>query len=288
MCSPTVLAVVRERLKATDGLNRRQMLGATGAVIAGVAALPHHAGAQGATPVASPIPVSITGSSVMDLTHVMTPDMPVWPGNESFSSEVVKSLESDGFYAQSVSFWEHTGTHLDAPAHFTDGGDTAEFLAVENFVAPLVVIDISLRADEDVDTSVTVDDITAWESANGPIPERSFVAMYSGWAIRIDNPASFVNLDGDGVMHYPGFHPDSTAMLVDERNIVGIGVDTLSLDPGNSTDFGSHITALGAGKYGIEGLANLDQVPAMGGTIIVGAPKHLHASGGPSRVFALV
>lgn len=288
MCSPTVLAVVRERLKANHGVNRRQMLGATGVAIASAAAIPSVLGAQGATPVAPPIQISITDSTVVDLTHVMTPDMPVWPGNEPFNAEVIKTHEDDGFYAQSLSFWEHTGTHLDGPAHFVDGGETAEFLPVENFVAPLVVIDISVRANDDFDATVMVEDIEEWESTNGPIPDRAFIAMHSGWAARINDPKAFVNLDDEGIQHYPGFHPDVTTMLVEERNVVGIGVDTLSLDPGNSTDFGSHIAVLGAGRYGVEGLANLDRVPAVGGTIVVGAPKHLNASGGPSRVIALI
>lgn len=287
MCSPDVMAFVRQRLQTQGGLNRRQVLGASGVVVAGAMVLPHMGMAQGATPVVGSTPTS-AASGVVDLTHLLAPDTPVWPGNEPFRADVVKSFESDGFYAQSVSFWEHTGTHLDAPAHFVPEGDTAEHLPAENLIAPLVVIDISVRTAGDPDTAVTVDDIAAWESTNGPIPDRAFVAMHSGWAVRIDDPESFVNMDADGVMHYPGFHPEATALLVEQRNIVGIGVDTLSLDPGNSTDFGTHVTALGAGKYGVEGLANLDQVPASGATVFIGAPKHLNASGGPSRVVALV
>lgn len=287
MCSPEVLSAVQKHLHMYGPVNRRKILGASAAMAASATLLSGHVSAQSATPVGSPA-VSNGGQGVIDLTHTMTPDMPVWPGNESFSSEVVKNHADDGFYGQALSFWEHTGTHLDAPAHFVEGAATAEHLPVENFVAPLVVIDISARVPGDVDTALTVDDIAAWESENGEIPAGAFVAMHSGWAAKIDDPEGFVNLDTEGVMHYPGFHPDATAMLVNDRGIVGIGVDTLSLDPGNSTDFGSHIAVLGACNYGIEGLANLDQVPAVGATIVVGAPKHLNASGGPARVFALV
>ena len=287
MCSPGVVSVVQKHLRTNRPLNRRKVLGVSAAMAASATVLSGRVSAQSATPVGSPT-VSGAGQGVIDLTHTMTPDMPVWPGNEPFSSEVVKNYADDGFYAQSLHVWEHTGTHVDAPAHFIEGGDTAEHLAIENFVAPLVVIDISQRVTDDVDTSLTVEDIAAWEAEHGEIPAGSFVAMHSGWAAKIDDPEGFVNLDADGVMHYPGFHPDASAMLVTERNIVGIGTDTLSLDPGNSTDFGSHIAVLGAGNYGIEGLANLDQVPAAGSTIIVGAPKHLNASGGPARVLALV
>jgi kynurenine formamidase len=175
---------------------------------------------------------------------------------------------------------------MDAPAHFTDGGVTAENLPVANFFAPLVVIDISARAETDPDTQGTPDDITAWEASNGPIPAGAFVALYSGWESRLSAPPTFVNLDDAGVQHYPGWHGEAAALLVGERNIVGAGVDTLSLDYGPSTDFASHLTFLPAGKYGIECLANLAQVPAFGATIIVGGPKHVDASGGPTRAYA--
>jgi kynurenine formamidase len=111
--------------------------------------------------------------------------------------------------------------------------------------------------------------------------------MNSGWSAYWEDPAAFVNLDAEGVQHYPGFHPDAADMLVNQRDIVGIAVDTLSQDPGNSTDFGTHITILGAGKYAIEGLANVGQMDPTGGLVYVGAPKHVDASGGPARVSAL-
>lgn len=100
-------------------------------------------------------------------------------------------------------------------------------------------------------------------------------------------PAAFVNLDDDGVQHYAGFHPDAAEFLVMRRDIVGVGVDTLSQDPGNSTDFGTHITLLGAGKYGVEGLANLDLAQRAGAMVFVGGPKHEQASGGPARVIVV-
>ncbi len=112
--------------------------------------------------------------------------------------------------------------------------------------------------------------------------------MYCGWEARLGEPGAYLNGDADGGFHYPGFHPDTAVLLVEERDIVGIGVDTLSLDFGQSPDFGTHLTVLPAGKYGIENLANLGVLPAAGATVIVGGPKHENASGGPARVFALV
>ena len=286
MCSPHIIAHVRKEIAAGNGITRRSVI-AGAAASAAVTGLARTTGlAQMATPVASPMPVGT--ASLVDLTHIMAPDSPVWPGNEPFSSEVLVTVEDDGFYGQKLTFWEHTGTHVDAPAHFDADGVTAEHLPVENFLAPLAVIDISARAADDPDTAVTVEDIEVWETRYGPLPDGAFVAMHSGWAAKFTDPAAFVNLDADSVQHYPGFHPDAAAFLVEQRSIVGIGVDTLSQDPGNSTDFGTHLTILGAGKYGVEGLASLDQVPEQGATIFVGGPKHLNASGGPARVVAML
>jgi kynurenine formamidase len=176
---------------------------------------------------------------------------------------------------------------MDAPAHFAEGGDTAELIPVERLIAPLAVVDISARAVEDPDAQLMPDDILAWETANGPLPAGALVAMYSGWESRLSDPATFVNQDASGVQHYPGFHPDAAALLVEERDIVGIGVDTLSQDFGASTDFATHVAICGSGRYGIENLANLRQVPPVGAYVVIGGPKHRAASGGPTRAFAL-
>jgi kynurenine formamidase len=232
---------------------------------------------------ASPVAGDIR-ATIVDLTHQLNPDIPVWPGNEPFSAVPVKTFADDGFYAQSLTFWEHTGTHVDAPIHFVEGAMTADMIDIGDLFAPLVVIDISTRAAEDPDAAVTPEDIEAYEADYGEIPAGALVAMNSGWTAYWEDPAAFVNLDAEGVQHYPGFHPDAADMLVNQRDIVGIAVDTLSQDPGNSTDFGTHITILGAGKYAIEGLANVGQMDPTGGLVYVGAPKHVDASGGPARV----
>lgn len=282
MCSPRVMQHVQAALSGK--VNRRNAIGTFGgAAVAGMTG--SRAFAQ-ATPVEA-TPVASSAGGVLDLTHTLTPKTPVWPGNESFAHEPVRTYAEHGFYGQALNFWEHTGTHYDAPAHFIEGNDTGEFLDPSKLVAPLVVIDISARAAEDADTGVSVEDIEAWESANGAIPQGAFVAMYSGWSLKIDDSEAFVNLDADGVMHYPGFMPAASELLLEQYGIVGVGVDTLSLDPGNSTDFGTHIAVLGSGNYGIEGLNNLEKAPAVGGTVVVGAAKHEAASGGHARVLVL-
>jgi kynurenine formamidase len=155
-------------------------------------------------------------------------------------------------------------------------------------VAPLVVVDVSQRAAADPDTQGTVDDLLAWEQEHGPLPAGAFVALNAGWDALVGDPQRFLGIDAAGVPHFPGWHPEAAVFLVQERDIVGVGVDTVSLDFGASTDFGTHLTVLPAGKYGLESLANLGNVPPVGATIIVGGPRHLNASGGPTRPLALV
>lgn len=290
MCSPFMMEKVHAEV------SRRGVLRFAGAIAAtGLATSVARVAAQDTTPMASPVAtgpgaLGVTLGSytqIQDLTHTITPLTPVFPGNPQPVIEPFRTFETDGYYANKLAYAEHAGTHMDAPAHFIEGELFADQLPVERFLAPLAVIDISERAASDPDAQVTPDDILAWEEANGPLPAGAFVAMNSGWDAKINDPDAFINADADGVLHFPGFHPDATMLLLDEREITGLGVDTLSLDYGASTDFGTHIALLGSGRYGLEGLASLATLPAAGGLIIVGGPKFLNASGGPSRVLAL-
>ena len=166
--------------------------------------------------------------------------------------------------------------------------EPADKLPVDKFLAPLAVISIESKAVKDADAVVTVDDVLAWEKQHGRLPAGAFVAMHSGWASRIGTAARFLNKDAKGTMHAPGFSEDAATFLTKQRDIVGAGVDTLSLDIAAASKFVAHLAFLGAGKYGVELLANLNAVPASGATIIVGGPKHEGASGGPCRVYAIV
>ena len=288
MCSPEIMAKVAS-------VSRRRFVRSTGALglaasVGSFGAFTRSAGGQEATPVAGASPVATGGpfSTILDLTHTWGEDFPVFPGAEQPTFEVIVTIESGGFFKSKLSFDEHTGTHMDAPIHFAEDGLSADMLPPENFFAPLAIVDISNRAAGDPDAQGTVDDILAWEAANGQLPAGAFVALNSGWAAKVDDPEAFLNVDADGVPHFPGWHPDATAMLVNERDIVGMGVDTVSLDFGASTDFGTHLTLLPAGKFGIENLANLGSAPGTGARVIIGGPKHENASGGPSRVYAVM
>lgn len=231
--------------------------------------------------------VATTGR-VIDLTHPLSADFPVYPGYAPFSAMVTSTIDGIGSLSRQVSMEEHVGTHVDAPAHFIPEGDDVSSIPPERLIAPLVVIDIAARARQDDDATVQVDDVLAWEADYGDLPIGAFVAMHSGWASRVDDPAAFLNAGVDGRLHFPAWSPAATTFLVEERDIVGLGVDTISMDNTTSPTFESHVILLGAGRYGVENLAGLADVPAAGATVIVGAPRLVGGSGGPARVLALV
>jgi kynurenine formamidase len=225
-------------------------------------------------------------SRVVDLTHAMGPDFPSFDPGPSLITETVATLRRDGYNMRRWHLIEHTGTHLDAPIHYADDGASADCLEIEDLVVPLVVVDIAARAQDNPDTQLTPDHLLAFEDAHGPIPAHSCVAMCSGWDRLVTSPR-FCNADEQGLMHFPSFHPDAAALLI-ERDVRGLAVDTLSLDHGVSRDFPTHLARLPTGRWGLETVANLGALPPVGATIVVGGPKIEGATGGPARVLALV
>ena len=281
MCAPSVMEQVRLELSRRD-LLRAAAGAAAGAFLAGSRASAQSGAGQTAAR-------RLEFSHLMDLTHTLSPDFPVFPSFEPMRMTTLVTVANDGFYANRWDLGEHTGTHMDAPAHFVDrpGTWTADEVPPDRLIAPLVVVHIHERASRDPDAWVTVDDLVGWERQYGRIPDGAVVCMHSGWESRVADPAAFLNADSAGVLHFPGFSPDAAAWLVHERQPFGIGVDTLSLDIGASTDFKVHLTVLGANLFGLENLANLAKVPPAGATLIIGAPKVRRASGGPCRVLAV-
>jgi len=276
MCAPSIVEAVRGEV------SRRSFLSVLGGSLTAVAIQAPVAAQQ------KPVRLEKGFRDVVDLTHTFSPRLPVFPAFKPVQIRAKFSREKDGFFANEITFDEHTGTHMDAPVHFVANTPTADRLPAERFVAPLAVVTIEARAAKDADAMVTVDDLLAWEKAHGRLPRGAFVAMRSGWDARIGNAARFLNKDAKSTMHAPGFSEEAARFLVAERDIVGAGVDTLSLDKAEAQKFVAHLALLGGGKYGVELIANLGGVPPAGATIIVGAPKHEGASGGPARVYALL
>ena len=223
--------------------------------------------------------------TVTDLTHVFRAGFPVYTGDEP-ARRTLKTFENDGFYSQEWTFGEHSGTHMDAPGHFTPGGRLVPALEPEELLAPIAVIDISRRAASDPDAEVTPDDLRRYERRYGRIPKGAAVLMNSGWDARAGDGDAFKNADASGVYHFPGFGADAVEYLLDRTKAGAIGVDTLSLDPGNSTTFVAHVEWLGADRYGLEGVANLGEIPPSGASLIVGVIPWEEGSGGPCRLLA--
>jgi kynurenine formamidase len=161
-------------------------------------------------------------------------------------------------------------------------------MTLEELNAPIVVVDISRRVARNPDTAVTREDLARFERRHGRIPQGAFVAMYSGWEARVGDEAAYRNADAGGVMRFPGFSGEAVEWLLSRRAIRGIGVDTLSLDPGSSTTFDAHLTTLGADRYGVENLRNLGRIPPRGATVTLGLIPWRAGSGGPCRAFARV
>jgi kynurenine formamidase len=281
MCVPGTVETVRSRVEreGIPRVSRRAALAASAGAVA-AAALPSGAFANGRG--------RHHKRTFVDLSHEYSEDFPVFPGAPVPTRETFVTIPAAGYYGQVWSFWEHTCTHMDVPAHFVEGGRTSPEVALEELVAPIVVVDISKRVESQPDTVVTPDDLSEFEHRHGRIPKRAVVAMYSGWEARAGDVAAYRNADAGGTMRFPGFGKDAIEWLLDRRRIRGIGVDTMSLDPGSSTTFDAHLTVLGADRYGIENLRNLKQIPPRGATLVLGLIPWREGSGGPCRAFASI
>jgi kynurenine formamidase len=224
---------------------------------------------------------------VVDLTHTMSADFPTFDGAPGIEMQKVFDLKKDGYNLYRWGLIEHSGTHLDAPIHFSENGMALEQIPAETLVVPLAVINVADKAAKDADYQLSRADLAAWERRHGRLPDNCCVAMNSGWARHVADKARYVGKDSNGVMHFPGIGPDAAAWLIKERRVAGLAVDTLSLDHGASKDFKTHLLWLPGGRWGLENVANLDSVPASGATLVVGVAKVKGATGGPARLFAL-
>ncbi|SFI36814.1 cyclase family protein [Jannaschia pohangensis] len=272
MCDICVMNAVKDRM-----LSRRDLFrGGLAAGVAGVAAT-----------VTGTAALADGHGSIRDMTHTLSENFPTFFGEPGYGAEALFNFAENGFNLLNLTINEHTGTHIDAPLHFSADGRSVDEIEIGNLIVPLCVVDIRAKAAADPDAQVTPDDLESWIRDNDDIPDRACVAMMSGWADKV-NTAAYRGADDAGVLHFPGFHPEAVAFLLERTSASSIAVDTLSLDHGPSADFASHYAWLPEGRYGIENLAGLDQVPAAGATLIVGAPKHRGGTGGPARIFALI
>jgi kynurenine formamidase len=245
---------------------------------------PMHDHPEPRTPVSAPC--SRPDFRLIDLTHRMYPEMPVWPGGVPFKMTRLTDYP-DGYRSHKFEMGENTGTHVDAPAHFVEGKRAIDQIPIDELVVPMVVINLRDKTEKNADYQLSGNDIVDWEANNGQVPVGSVVVINTGWHKKFEDPDAYINQDGSGVMHFPGVARDAAELLVD-RDVAGVGIDTLSIDAGSSTDFSAHKILLGANKYQIENLANLDELPETGATIIVAVLPVSDGSQAQARVLAMV
>jgi kynurenine formamidase len=227
---------------------------------------------------------------IVDLTYSLSDKNPYWPGDdyEPFRLKTIATLEKNGVLSKAFSCPDHLGTHLDAPNHFEANQPAVHELRPDDLFAPGVMIDISTQSGADADYQLSVRDIADWERSQGRIADGAVVLLHTGWGRLWTNYPRYKNQDALGKLHFPGFSPEAAKFLIDERKVKGIGIDTLSIDRGLSRDFQVHHIVNAAGRYGLENVANLDQLPPRGFYIAVAPIKIETGTGGPTRLFAIL
>ena len=229
----------------------------------------------------------LASAKVVDLTIPLDSNVVMWPGAAAPEALVMGTVEHDGFFARRVSFFEHSGTHFDAPCHFVAGEKTVDQIPASELVRPVVVIDISLRVGEDADAVLTLDEVITFETLHGQIPSGSVALLRTGWEERNTDAVKYAGEPGN--LRFPGFGVEAADFLVNTRGTVGLGIDTLGIDSGEASHFPVHSQiSHPKGVWHLENLQNLKALPATGAWIVVGVLPLVGGSGSPARVIALV
>jgi kynurenine formamidase len=239
---------------------------------------------------------------VVDLTQPLGPDTPViglppmFTASPGVTIETLSRYDQGGpaWYWNTVRFGEHTGTHFDAPVHWITGKElpdnACDTIPAARFIGPACVIDVTREVDADPDFLLTRGRIETWEAEHGRIPRGAWVLLRTGWSRRTD-AASFLNVAADGP-HSPGPDAGASTLLARERDVLGLGVETVGTDAGRAGTFDppfpNHSIMHGAGKFGLASLRNLDQLPPTGAVVIAAPLKIVNGSGSPLRVIAIV
>lgn len=227
-------------------------------------------------------------SQILSLSHVIHPAIPRWPGDPPVEFEVVADLEQEGYYLRRFAIGEHSATHINAPNSFFADGVGIDAYSPASLVVPAIVIDIWEQAAANPDYALRDRDIHLWEQQQGEIPAGSVVLLYTGWQAKWSDPVAFLNLDAQGIPHFPGFSTEATQFLLAERSIAGVGIDTHGVDGGLDTTFATNRQILVRQGIVLECLANLDQLPAIGTQLVIAPLSLQDGSGSPVSVLAFV
>ena len=238
---------------------------------------------------------------IVDLTSPLEPSTPVidlppiFAPSPGLTLTEISRYDSRGpaWYWNVLIMGEHTGTHFDAPIHWVTGKDLAnnatDTILLSRFIGPACVIDVTSDVEASPDFLLTIERVQQWENEHGSLPSGAWLLVRTGWSKRNGREA-FLNIQQDGA-HSPGFHPSCSAFLAKERDILGVGVETVGTDAGQAGGFDppfpSHTYMHGAGKFGITSLMNLDLLPPTGAIVIAAPLKIVNGSGSPLRVLAI-
>ncbi|MBL4604682.1 MAG: cyclase family protein [Flavobacteriaceae bacterium] len=241
--------------------------------------------------------LDLSNSKIVDLSHSYSPETIYWVTAKEFKMDTVFQGRTDkGYYYSAYNFEtaEHGGTHIDAPIHFAEGAETVDQIPLKNLIGSAIKIDVSANALNNPDYLITVNDLKAWEKKhNTHIPEGSIVLLQTGFSTYYPNKVKYMGTDERGdkavqLLHFPGLSPEAATWITENRKIHSIGIDTPSIDYGQSTHFKSHVTLLSKNIPIFENLTNLEQLPEKGFTIIALPMKIKGGSGSPLRIVAIL
>ena len=240
--------------------------------------------------------VTAVPGELVDLTHTYDASAIFWPTAEPFRHEkVADGITPQGYYYASNNFFssEHGGTHLDAPVHFAQGRLSVDQIPLENLVGPAVVIDLTAAAEANRDYQIAVQDFERWEQQHGTITPDTIVLLRTGFSRQWPDAAKYLGTAERGEaavakLHFPGLHPDAAKWIVANRPIKAIGIDTASIDYGQSTLYESHRVLYERNIPAFENLASLDRLPPRGATIVALPMKIRNGSGAPLRAVAIL
>ena len=246
-------------------------------------------------PEPQPTGIDLASARLVDLSYTYDDETLYWPTSPTsfVLDELADGMTEQGYYYSAYAFCtpEHGGTHLDAPVHFAEGGRTAGDIPVRQLIAPGIVIDMSAQAAEDPDARLSVETVEAWEAEHGAIPEGAIVLLRTGWGSRWPDAMGYLGDDTPGDasnLHFPAYGADAARLLVEERRVGALGVDTASIDFGPSQDFIVHQIAAAAGVPSLENVARVDELPAKDFWVIALPVKIGEGSGGPVRIVAVL
>ncbi|MEI6172858.1 MAG: cyclase family protein [Bacteroidota bacterium] len=238
----------------------------------------------------------LASSNWIDLTHDFDTNTVYWPTDEPFRHDTVfYGMTGKGYFYSSFKFSaeEHGGTHFDAPVHFGQGQKFIHQVPVDQLHGPGVILDVTKQSASNRDYLVSVADLENWERLNGKIPDGAIILLNTGFGKYWDDHLKYTGTlkkgkEGVESLHFPGLDPDAARWLVGHRKVKAIGLDTPSIDYGQSTDFRTHRILCAAGLTMYENVANLDQLPAKGAYIVALPMKIKGGSGAPLRIVAIV